>query len=115
MTPACHPAHPTSAPFKSHSQGPPSSRCIESAHALQCDPRFLAGGASDTALGLLDNLREGGLGDRLWPGTTYHMAISRKLSVTRQHFSAERRLSFFAIVQSCFFIEPAFSVRPRSR
>ena len=34
---ACHPAHPTSAPFKSHSQGLPSSRCIESAHALQCD------------------------------------------------------------------------------
>jgi hypothetical protein len=25
---------------------------------------------------LRDNLREGGLGDRLWPGITYHMAIS---------------------------------------
>src|ERR1039457_5662351 len=57
MTPARHPPHLTPALFKSHSQQLPSSRCIESAHALQCDLRFLAGGASDTALGLLDNCR----------------------------------------------------------
>src|SRR5271166_4857963 len=53
MTPACHPPHLTPALFKSHSQQLPSSRCIESAHPLPCDPRFLAEGASDTALGLL--------------------------------------------------------------
>src|SRR3974390_997290 len=53
MTPACHPPHLTPVLFKSHSQQLPSSRCIESAHPLQCDSRFLAGGASDTALGLL--------------------------------------------------------------
>jgi hypothetical protein len=57
MTPDCHPPHPTPALFKSHSYQLPSSRYIESAHALQCDPRFLAAGAFDTALGLLDNLR----------------------------------------------------------
>src|SRR5271157_5784104 len=57
MTPACHPPHLTPALFKSHSQQLPSSRCIESAHPLPCDPRFLAEGASDTALGLLDNCR----------------------------------------------------------
>ena len=53
MTPARHPPHLTPALFKSHSHQLPSSRCIESAHALQCNPRFLAAGASDTALGLL--------------------------------------------------------------
>src|ERR1035438_464058 len=57
MTPACHPPHLNPALFKSHSQQLPSSRCIESAHPLQCDSRFLAGGASDTALGLLGSLR----------------------------------------------------------
>src|SRR5271165_3328416 len=56
LTPACHPPHLTPALFKSHSQQLPSSRCIESAHALQCDSCFLAGGASDTALGLPGSL-----------------------------------------------------------
>src|SRR5271165_869401 len=52
-TPACHPPHLNPAPIKSHSQWLPSSRCIESAHALQWDSCFLAVGASDTALGLV--------------------------------------------------------------
>ena len=52
MTPARYPPHLTPALSKSHSQRLPSSRCIESADTLQWDPHFLAGGASDTALGL---------------------------------------------------------------
>ena len=58
MTPARHPPHLTPALFKSHSHQLPSSRCIESAHALQCNPRFLAAGASDTALGLRENFQK---------------------------------------------------------
>jgi hypothetical protein len=34
---ACHTSHLTSEPFKPHSQGLPSSRCIESARTPQGD------------------------------------------------------------------------------
>src|SRR5271165_3804578 len=61
--PPCHPPHLAPALSKSHSQQLPSSRCIESAHALPCDPRFLAGGASDTALGLMARVN----GSPSWP------------------------------------------------